>query len=157
MKPLWRDVLIVVAALLLGGGGCLLLGASPAAVVPTALAEPEWVAPSIRSPDLAAEDAVWEARAPWGAVPKPVEAPPPPPPPPPVPVGIVRGAHGAEAIFLIHGSGELRIRIGGQLPDGGRLLGISGMQVAWVDGEGQRHRRRLFLDPMQPSGADQPP
>lgn len=59
MKPLWRDVLIVVVALLLGGAGSLLLGASPAAVVPTALAEPDWVAPSMRRP-------IWRPRMPSG-------------------------------------------------------------------------------------------
>ena len=72
---------ILGAALLLGVLGNLLLGASPAAVKPVAAAELPWQPVAMRVPDLAAADQVWEARAPWGAAPKPVEPPPVPPPP----------------------------------------------------------------------------
>ena len=75
---------ILGAALLLGVLGNLLLGASPAAVKPVAAAELPWQPVAMRVPDLAAADQVWEARAPWGAAPKPVEPPPVPTDPGPM-------------------------------------------------------------------------
>lgn len=82
-----------------------------------------------------------------------IEPPPPPPPPPPMPVGVVGTGTSRQAIFLAPGSSELRVGVGGALPDGGRVLAISGMTVAWVDGAGERHERRMFIDPAQlPAG-----
>lgn len=147
-----RQVSIFGGVLLLGVLANLLLGASPAAVKPVAAPETAWEPVTMRVPDLAAADGVWEAKGPWGAVPKPVEPPPPPPPPPPVPVGIVGTGAARQAIFLISGVGELRVGVGGVLPDGGRVLEVSALQVGWVDGAGERHERRMFLDPAQPSG-----
>lgn len=144
---------IFAAALLLGAGGNLLFGASPAEVKPVAAAELPWQPVAMRLPDLATADGVWEARAPWGAAPKPVEPPPAPPPPPPMPVGIVGTGNAREAIFLVSGAGGLRLGAGGVLPDGGRVLEVSALKVVWVDGAGERQERRMFLDPVElPAG-----
>ena len=148
-----RQAWLLGGALLLGVLANLVFGASPGKVKPLAAANQDWKPVAMRVPDLAMLDTTWEARAPWGAVPKPVE-PPAPPPPPPVPVGIVGTGAARQAIFLIHGSGELRLGVGGTLPDGGQVLEISAMKVAWVDGNGARHERRMFLDPVElPAGA----
>ena len=148
-----RQAWLLGGALLLGVLANLVFGASPGKVKPLAAANQDWQPVAMRVPDLAMLDTTWEARAPWGAVPKPVEPPPAPPPPPPVPVGIVGTGAARQAIFLVHDSGELRLGVGGVLPDGGRVLEISAMIVAWVDGDGTRHERRMFLDPVElPAG-----
>lgn len=153
MNARMRHVATFGGALLLGAVANLLLGPSPAAVPPVAQSEAPWRGVTMRVPDLVSADTVWEARAPWGAAPKPVEPPPPPPPPPPMPVGVVGTGTSRQAIFLAPGSSELRVGVGGALPDGGRVLAISGMTVAWVDGAGERHERRMFIDPAQlPAG-----
>ena len=145
MKPLWKNLAVIVAAFGVGVAGYALFGASPDKLVPPSPGDVEWKPVQARVPDLAAADERWSELAPWGAMPKPVEAPRPPPPPPPVAVGIAKGARGPEAIFMISGAGELRIPPGGRLPDGGRLLRISGMRVTWVDGKGQKQEREMFM------------
>lgn len=152
MTPAARDGAIVAGACVLGALASLLFGTSPAAVTPQRNADVEWAPVGMRVPDFERVDAVWVARAPWGALPVPVEPeepPPPPPPPPPVPVGVVGSGRAVQAIFMVHGEGGVRVPIGGRLPDGGQLVRVSGMKVDWVDGDGQPRERRLFLDPMQ--------
>ena len=141
-----RHAWLLGGALLLGGLANVLLGASPGKVKPLAAADPDWQPVAMRMPELAALDSTWEARTPWGAAPKPVEPPPPPPPPPPAPVGIVGTGSARQAIFMIHGAGELRVGAGGMLPDGGRVLEVSARTVAWTDGAGARQERRMFVE-----------
>ena len=149
-----RHAWLLGGALLLGVLANLLFGASPGKIKPLAAADPAWQPVAMRVPDLAPLDATWEARAPWGALPKPVEPPPPPPPPPPTPVGIVGTGSAKQAIFIIHGAGELRVGVGGMLPDGGQVLEVSAKSVVWTDGAGVRQERRLFLEPVDlPPGA----
>lgn len=150
MKSLWRNLLVVAAAFSSGMAAYQALGSSPAAAAPAASGAVKWNQPGASAPDLKQADATWDERAPWGAPPQPVA---PPPPPVPVPVGIIKVARGHEAIFMIAGAGELRLRPGGRLPDGGRLLRISGLRVTWVDGAGQQHQREMFGDPLQPPAA----
>ena len=149
-----RRAWLLGGARLVGGLANLLFGASPRKVKPLAAADQGWQPVAMRVPDLASLDTTWEARAPWGAAPKPVEPPPPPPPPPPMPVGIVGAGAAKQAIFLIHGVGEMRAGPGGALPDGGQVLEVSAMTVVWTDGQGVRHERRMFLEPVDlPEGA----
>ncbi len=144
-----RDLFFLGIALLLGVVANLLFGASPATMDSIAPLREPWVPLSAGMPDLAAADATWDARAPWGAPPKPVEAEAPPPPPP-VPVGMVGTGQARQAIFLVNGADDFRGGVGAALPDGGRILAISGMMVNWVDGAGKVHSRRMFIDPVQP-------
>ncbi len=138
-----RALAIVAAAFGVGVIAYLAFGASPATVVPAPPAEVDWHPLDARVPDLSVADASWEKYTPWGAPPKPtVEAEPPPVPP--IPVGVTRGEKGPEAIFMIAGAGELRLPPGGQLPDGGRVVQVSGLRVSWVDGNGQQHEREMF-------------
>ena len=143
IKFRWKSLLLVVAAFAVGAGAYLALGASPEKVVPRPPVDPEWKPLEARVPDLALADARWSELAPWGAVPKPAEAPPPPPPPP-MAVGIVKTPRGPEAIFMIHDAGEIRVAPGGRLPDGGRLLRIAGFRITWIDGKGLKQEREMF-------------
>jgi hypothetical protein len=137
------------AGLLAGVIANLLFGPAPSTMDEIAPVREAWSPPAMRLPDLAAADRQWRALAPRGAPPKPVEPPPPPPPDPPVPVGIVGTGKARQAIFLIDGGEDFRGGVGERLPDGGRILAISAIMVDWVDGNGQRHSRRMFIDPMQ--------
>lgn len=155
MNARTRILFVLIVAALLGVVANVLFGPSPAAVVPMVVAEAPWEDVGMRVPDLAAADAPWEARAPWGAAPEPEEPPAPPPPPPPVPVGIVGTGRAQQALFRIDGTSDLRLGVGGALPDGGRVLAIEGMKVTWIDGAGQRHERRMFIDPLELPPPDQ--
>ena len=149
-----RHAWLLGGALLLGGLANLLFGASPGKVKPLAAVDQDWQPVAMRVPDLVALDPVWEARAPWGALPKPAEPPPPPPPPPPAPVGIVGTGSAKQAIFMIHDAGELRVGAGGMLPDGGQVLEVLARKVVWTDGAGVRQERRMFVEPVDlPAGA----
>lgn len=149
MSQYSRTLFILGLGLLLGVAANFLFGPSPATMDSIAPVKEPWVPLSAGMPDLAAADANWEARAPWGAPPKPVETEAPPPPPP-VPVGIVGTGRAKQAIFLVNGVDDFRGGVGADLPDGGRILAISGMMVNWVDGAGTVHSRRMFIDPVQP-------
>lgn len=144
IKFRWKSLVLVVAAFAIGAGAYLALGASPEKVVPRPPVDPEWKPLEARVHDLALADARWSELAPWGAVPKPPEAPPPPPPPPPMAVGIVKTPRGQEAIFMIHDAGEIRVAPGGRLPDGGRLLRIAGFRITWIDAKGMKQEREMF-------------
>lgn len=148
-----RALAMVAAAFGVGVIAYLAFGASPATVVSTPPAEVDWHPLDARVPDLSAADADWEKYAPWGAPPKPVVESEPLPIPP-KPVGVTRGDRGPEAIFMIDGAGELRLAPGGQLPDGGRVLQVSGLRVSWVDGNGQQHEREMFHQ--APAGSSTP-
>lgn len=148
MSPNARILSILGLGLLAGMAANALFGPSPATMAAIAPIREAWTPVGMRLPDIAAADTRWEARAPRGAAPKVVEALPPPPPPP-VPVGIVGNGRARQAIFLVGGAGDFRGGVGARLPDGGRILAISGMMVDWVDGGGTRRSRRMFIDPVQ--------
>ncbi len=147
MRPWSRHLSLVLVAFGLGAAASLAFGPAPDEALPAAASDIGWDKGEDAGPALALADTRWEARTPWGAPPKPPVPATPPPPPPPMPVGVTRSGRGAEAIFLVHGTGELRVAPGGPLPDGGRLLRISGLRVEWRDGEGREHKRELFVDP----------
>ena len=149
MTPeLRRHAWLLAGALALGAVANMLVGPSPGKVKPVVTADLPWQPVAMRVPELALLDPTWEARAPWGAAPRPVEPPPAPPPPPPTPVGIVGAGSAKRAIFMIHGAGELRVGVGGALPDGGRVLEVSARNVVWTDGAGARQERRMFVAPV---------
>ena len=146
MTPeLRRHAWLLAGALALGAVANMLVGPSPGKVKPVVTADLPWQPVDMRVPELALLDPTWEARAPWGAAPRPVEPPPAPPPPPQTPVGIVGAGSAKRAIFMIHGAGELRVGVGGALPDGGRVLEVSARNVVWTDGAGARQERHMFL------------
>lgn len=153
---------MVLAAAL--GGLLAFRGGLPRTDAPRNGARAEWSLPAPAKPALASADRIWEERAPWGAPPPPPPPPEPPPPPPPVPVGIAgAGKRGLHAIFVVPGTtGELRVRPGGRLPDGGRVLSVTRFRVVWRDGGGTRHEQELLADPLPAvrpatSAALQPP
>ena len=140
----WKSLAVVVVAFGVGAGAYFAFGASPVKVVPRPPVDPEWKPVQASVQDLALADARWNELSPWGAVPKPAEAPPPPPPPPPMAVGIVKTSRGPEAIFMVHDAGEIRVAPGGSLPGGGRLLRIAGFRITWVDAKGMKQEREMF-------------
>ncbi|MBD9369572.1 hypothetical protein [Xanthomonas sp. XNM01] len=150
MNPMLKAVLAGAGALALGALAALLFGSAPSTSSSSPPLATDWVLPTSRIPDLAALDARWEQQPPW---------PQPPKPPEPVaalaeaaavaptlavPVGIARGKRGPEAIFSVSGAGELRLPVGGRLPDGGRVTKVSRLGVEWVDAEGEQHEHELF-------------
>ena len=152
MKPLPRHLLIVATAFAAGVLGYLRWGERPpAAGAARKVAPVAWVLPKEPGDDLADAEGTWATRTPWGAPPPPPAAvAEPPPPPPPVPVGVFRVRGGYEALFVQPGVSETRVRVGGKLPDGGRVTSIQGFRVRWIDGDGNRFQRELFSDPPQP-------
>src|SRR3546814_8335779 len=78
MSQYSRTLFILGLGLLLGVAANFLFGPSPATMDSIAPVKEPWVPLSAGMPDLAAADASWEARAPWGAPPKPVETEVPP-------------------------------------------------------------------------------
>ena len=142
-----RFFAFLLAGLLVGGAANVLFGASPETMAAIAPVAETWAPDGMRLPDLAVADVTWRTRAPRGAAPV-VIAEVAAPPPPPIPVGIVGIGRARQAIFLADGK-DFRGGVGARLPDGGRILAISGMMVNWVDGAGKRHSRRMFIDPMQ--------
>ncbi len=143
------------AAAMLGAVAYAWLGESPQAAVSNRAADLQWELPAPVVHDLASQDPVWQSRAPWGSLPQPEVPPPPPPPPPPVPVAIVAAGRGFEAVFVVPGGGEVRVRPGSALPDGGRVKAITRANVVWTDGAGQEQSQEFFGDRLRPmtSGA----
>jgi len=123
-----------------------------------AVRQPAWRLPQGGTPALKAPDLVWAERAPWGAPPPPPVPPPPPPPPPPMPVGVIAsGPRHFQALFVVPGQPlEHRVRAGGRLPDGGRVLSVTRFRVVWRDGKGERHEQELLADPLPLTGAGGP-
>lgn len=122
-----------------------LFGSGPDSQSPEAPALPAWELPQAKVVDFVGVDARWEARPPWSLPPRMAEvAPIADEAPPPVPVGIARGRQGFEAIFKVPGAGDLRLAVGGTLPDGGRVLGVSSRLVEWVDGKGREQQHEMF-------------
>ncbi|GHE41179.1 hypothetical protein GCM10007167_23880 [Vulcaniibacterium thermophilum] len=138
---------MVLAAAL--GGLLAFRGGLPRTDAPRNGARAEWSLPAPAKPALASADRIWEERAPWGAPPPPPPPPEPPPPPPPVPVGVVKSGRFAYAVFVVPGApAEYHVRVGGRLPDGGRVMKISRSRVIWKDGRGEQHDQELLADPL---------
>ncbi len=147
MKQHLRSFAIIVIALLLGGLASNWLGASPAAIQPVKPAVSDWDEGWKAEDGLPGAAAVWQEKAPWGAPPAAAAAAAePPPPPPPVPVGVAKDGKRYTAIFQVNGDGVMRLQAGGRLPDGGKVLQVSGRRIVWLDAEGKRQQRDIFND-----------
>ena len=145
MTPVSRAALAATAAFLLAASLQFLFGERPASQSAAAPAVPAWELPQASVVDFATVDARWEARPPWARPPKVAEVVPDvDEPPPPVPIGIARGRQGFEAIFKVPGAGNLRLGVGGALPDGGRVMAVSSRNVKWVDGKGREQQHEMF-------------
>lgn len=146
MKPHLRITAVILLALLVGGGANYWLGDSPAQVQAQPAPSQAWDTGWRDEDDRLAAAALWQLHAPWGAVPAAPGEAAPPPPPPPVPVGVSKVGRTYTAIFQVNGSGVIRLGANGRLPDGGRVLQVSGRRVVWLDAEGQRQQREIFND-----------
>lgn len=146
MNRLLRSVIVVVAALLLGALASQYLAASPAAVRAQPQPAVVWTDGWAPGPDPADAVSVWQSASPWGAAPAAAAEALPPPPPPPVPVGVAKEGRNYIAIFQVNGNGVMRLRAGGRLPDGGKVLQVSGRRIVWLDADGKRQQREIFND-----------
>lgn len=142
MKPYLRTLAVILPALVLGALGNRWLAASPLAVSPVLPPTSAWDNGWSNEDDLLAAAALWQEHTPWGAPPAPeaVVALPPPP----MPVGVSKVGKTYTAIFQVNGSGVVRLRAGGRLPDGGQVLQVAGRRVVWLDAEGKRQQREIF-------------
>lgn len=116
-----------------------------------------WGLPGLpdHSQALAEAEAVWSERHPWGgaaAAAGAAETAAAAAAAVPVPVAIVSTAAGHEAVFVLPGSAEIRVRAGGSLPDGGRVEQVDALVVTWIDGQGQRQEQRLLADTPRQAG-----
>lgn len=145
MRPAWRRTLPVAGPLLAGALAYLLLGAGPRANLARTVAPAGWALPAETAPDLAAADALWAQRAPWGAAAG--AGPDGESVPVVVPVGVVAVRDGFEALFAVPGAPLLRVREGDALPGGGSVTAITRGQVSWTDSAGQARQRELLVDP----------
>lgn len=150
MKAFIRPACFTVLMVAAGAMSYHYLGDQPETGAAPDPAGESWSPPQPFTLKLADPEAVWKTRGPWGLPPRPAPVPPPPPPPPPVPVpvGIVASRTGLEALFVVPGAGEMRLKVGGKLPDGGRVTAISAFQIRWTDGKGNKHERELFGGPL---------
>ena len=147
MKQQLRALAIIVVALPLGGLASNWLGASPAVVRSPQPAAAGWDEGWKAEDGLSSAAAVWQEKAPWGAPPAAAAAAAePPPPPPPVPVGVAKDGKRYTAIFQVNGDGVMRLQTGERLPDGGKVLQVSGRRIVWLDAEGKRQQRDIFND-----------
>ncbi|KRG87099.1 hypothetical protein H7691_02530 [Stenotrophomonas sp. CW117] len=144
MRSHLRTLAVILLALLLGAGSSYWFGASPTAVRPLELQAQAWRDGWSGDDDLLAASAIWQERAPWGAPPAPPVEASPPAPPPPMPVGVSKDGRNYTAIFQVNGTGVVRLRAGGRLPDGGHVLQVSGRRIVWLDAEGKRQQREIF-------------
>ncbi|WP_313249382.1 hypothetical protein [Stenotrophomonas acidaminiphila] len=144
MKSNLRTVAVILLALLLGGLSNYWFGVSPVAVQPLEPPVQAWRDGWSGDDDLLAAGATWQERTPWGAPPAPPVEAPPPVPPPPMPVGVSKDGRNYTAIFQVNGTGVIRLRAGGRLPDGGHVLQVSGRRVVWLDADGKRQQREIF-------------
>lgn len=144
MKSHVRTLVVILLALVVGGLSNYWLGAAPAAVQPLRLPAQAWSDGWSGDTDLLAVSALWQERAPWGALPPPPAEAAPPPPPPPVPVGVSKDGRNYTAIFQVNGTGVVRLRAGARLPEGGHVLQVNGRRVVWLDADGKRQQREIF-------------
>ncbi len=144
MKPWLRHLLLAVASLAAGGLGFLALGSGPDPAAAATQPQAAWRLPIPPRGNLAAADAVWKKRAPWGAPPSTETEKPPVW----LPAGIVGVGSTAYAVFVATGEPEVRIRPGGRLPDGGKVLQISRSRLSWIDAQGAKHEREMLADPL---------
>lgn len=149
MKVWWQTMVMAILAFFVGYSAWGRLDGGHNPLVSARARQESWSMPVPAEIGIAKANQQWAAHLPFGAPPLPE---PPPPPPPPIPVGIVKVASGYEAIFVVAGHPiELRLRPGGRLPDGGRVIQIREMEVAWVDGQGRRQRREMLAGPFTPT------
>lgn len=147
-----RQLLPPVAALLLGALAWLLIGNGPDLAAARQDGMAGWTLPAATGPDLAAAQAAWQTRPPWGttaaetAAAEAAEAAARP-----VPVGVVVEDDGLAALFVTAGGNPQRLHEGDPLPGGGQVTAIARNRVGWTDADGNARQRELFVDPLTPS------
>lgn len=150
MRGVLRPMLGMAAAFLLGALAWWQAGSGPEGAASRPALRVNWQLRAVEKQDLAAVDAVWKERAPWGA---PAGATAsgeaePAPPPPSIPVGVVVVGRGFRAVFVTPGADEVRVRAGDRLPDGGRVTAVSRFRIDWIDAQGTKHEQELLSDPL---------
>lgn len=146
--PQWRRALPVAVPLLVGALGYLLLGNGPRSTATKATTQAPWALPAADAPDMAAAEALWTTRPPWGAAvaAQTAEAPVPTA----APLGVVMTRDGFRAVFALPGAIPFMVRPGDPLPGGGSVTEVSRAKVSWTDAAGTTQQRELLTDPAPP-------
>ena len=143
-----RPLVGATACALLGALAWLVFGGGPGTVEEPVRDDGAWELPAIAARDLAPSDDVWAGRRPWGAVAGGAEGPAEAEPPPAIPVGTARERDGLHAVFLAPDGTTARLRVGDEIPGGGRVDAVTESNVSWTDPRGDRHEQRLLVDPL---------
>lgn len=146
MTPVWRKAWPVIGALLVGTLGYALLGNSPRSSAARVTPKGAWALPVQSAPDLAAAQALWSTRPPWGAAAAGQTAQAAVPSA--IPVGVVMDRGGLQAVFALPGAIPFHVREGDPLPGGGQVTAISRTQVTWTDAAGNTRQRELLVGPV---------
>lgn len=139
-----QRTLLAVAGAAVGALAFLAFGTSPDPAAAAPQPQAAWRLPAAPPAKLEASDEVWKKRSPWGAAPAAETAQAPAW----LPAGIVGAGNAAYAVFVAAGQPEARVRSGGRLPDGGKVLRISRSHLSWVDAQGAKHEYELLADPL---------
>lgn len=150
MSGILKPLLGMAAAFLLGALAWWLVGPGPDRAASRPGLHVDWQLPDVEKQELAAADAVWKQRAPWGSQAGATGAgeAEPAPPPPSTPVGVVAAGKGFRAVFVTPGADEVQVKAGDRLPDGGRVIAVSRFRIGWIDAQGTKHEQELLSDPL---------
>ena len=148
MSPRMRPLAAGAACVVAGALAWFAFGTGPAVVSPSGAGEGGWQLRPDATRNLAASEALWSERHPWGAVAADPAEEAEAQPPPAIPVGTARDGDGLLAVFLVPDGTTSRLRAGDEIPGGGRVDAVTESEVSWTDPRGGRHEQRLLVDPL---------
>ena len=148
MTPWIRPLAGVAACVVAGALAWFAFGAGPDIVSPSGPGEGGWQLRADTARDVAASEAVWSRRHPWGAVAAGPAEGAEAQPPPAIPVGTTRDGDALLAVYLAPDGTTTRLRAGEDIPGGGRVDAVTETNVSWTDPRGGRHEQRLLVDPL---------
>jgi hypothetical protein len=141
------------AAFAVGALAWVVFGARPQADAAASRRADAWASPLPAPAPLAATDAIWEKRHPWGA--PPVDPATQVPEPVAIPVGTTLASGKLLAVFLAPDGNVLRVGPGAAIAGGGHVDAVSQFHVSWTDAHGTKHEQELLADPL-PTQASSP-
>lgn len=148
MKPGYSIAAWLIAGLACGALAWFAFGNGPHPDAANRTAAETWALPSAAAPELAAADAVWKKRHPWGVPPAEASAAAAAPVPVAIPVGTTRADGRLVAVFILPDGSVGRVKPGAAIAGGGRLDSVTQFHVAWTDARGTKHEQELLADPL---------
>jgi hypothetical protein len=148
-----RTVAWCAAAFAVGALAWAALGGRPHGEAVSARQDEAWTSPLPARASLAATDAVWEKRHPWGAPPSDPASQAPELVA--IPVGTTATSGKLLAVFLAPDGSVLRLGRGDAIAGGGHVDAVTQFHVSWTDAHGTKHEQELLADPL-PTQASSP-